>query len=192
MSLPFTTPIQFIALALTLLAGLLLGMAFSSAGRKWRARFEDEREAHNATRERARDELTAAHARIRELETERDQIEAERARLDAALADRRAGGVPAVDPVNDGRDRSSAMRNWLYGGTDVLSRIRGIDEHRERALNEAGLRHFRDIETLPPEDERPLEDHIGVPPGTIADEHWREQAALLRAGNIEEHERRFR
>lgn len=183
-ALPFTTPLQFIALALTLLAGLLLGMALGSGGRQWRTRFDGERDAHNATRERAHAELSAANARIRELQAEND-------RLETALVERRGGAVPATDPAASQGDRSAAMRSWFYGGTDVLTRIRGIDEQRERALNQAGLRHFRDIETLPPEDEVPLEVHIGVPRGTIADQRWREQAALLRAGNVEEHARRF-
>lgn len=185
-ALPFTTTTQFVALALTLLAGWLLGLASSSAGRKWRTRFEEEREAHNATRDRAHEELTSSNTRIRELE-------AENARLQATLAERDDArtGVPDPDPAASDQARSAAMRSWFYGGTDVLSRIHGIDEQDERALNQLGIHHFREIETLAPEDEAPLEGRLGLPNGTIANQRWREQAALLRAGNVQEHARRF-
>lgn len=174
--LPYTTPLQFIGLALALLAGFLLGLASNRGGRKWRDRFEAEEAAHQALRE----ELTVANNRIRELE-------AANTRLERSFSDRRS--APVIDAVPDKRD--SAMRSWFYGGTDVLARIRGIDEHRERQLNQLGIQHFRDLESLPPEDELPLEDRLGLPRGTIVDEHWREQAALLRAGRSDEHARRF-
>jgi predicted flap endonuclease-1-like 5' DNA nuclease len=97
--------------------------------------------------------------------------------------------APVADPAPTKRD--SAVRSWFYGGTDVLARIRGIDEHRERQLNQLGIQHFRDLEDLPREDEEPLEERLGLPHGTIVDEHWREQAALLREGHTEEHAKRF-
>lgn len=175
--LPYTTPLQFIGLALALVAGWLLGMASSSSGRRWRERYEAERDAHQALRE----ELAAANTRIRDLE-------AANSRLERTIADSRPA-VPVADPTPTKRD--SAIRSWFYGGTDVLARIRGIDEHRERQLNQLGIQHFRDIEELPRGDELPLEERLGLPPGTIIDERWREQAALLRAGEIEEHARRF-
>ena len=40
--LPFQSPTQFLALALTLIAGWLLGLGSSSGGAKWRERYEDE------------------------------------------------------------------------------------------------------------------------------------------------------
>lgn len=173
--LPFTTPLQFLGLALALLGGFLLGLASNRSGRKWRDRFEAEEAAHQA----AREDLAAANTRIRDLE-------AANSRLERSIADRRP--IPA-DAVPDKRD--SAIRSWFYGGTDVLARIRGIDEHRERQLNQLGIQHFRDIENLPTEDELPLEERLGLPRGTIVEERWREQAALLRAGRTDEHARRF-
>jgi predicted flap endonuclease-1-like 5' DNA nuclease len=128
-----------------------------------------------------RDELTTANTRIRDLE-------AANSRLERNLADRRVT-APVADPAPTKRD--SAVRSWFYGGTDVLARIRGIDEHRERQLNQLGIQHFRDLEDLPREDEEPLEERLGLPHGTIVDEHWREQAALLREGHTEEHAKRF-
>ncbi|WP_084582198.1 hypothetical protein [Sphingomonas azotifigens] len=173
--LPYTTPLQFIGLALALVAGWLLGMATSAGGRRWRERYEAERDAHAA----ARNELTAANAQIRELETANAQLERRQTEMRA---------LPASDPAPR---RDSAIRSWFYGGTDVLARIHGIDEHRERQLNELGIQHFRDIEDLRPEDELALEERLGLPRGTIVGEHWREQAALLRAGRTDEHLRRF-
>ncbi|OAN58811.1 hypothetical protein [Sphingomonas sp. TDK1] len=174
--LPYTTPLQFIGLALALVAGWLLGLASSSSGRRWRERYETERDAHEALRK----DLGTANTRIRDLE-------AANAKLERNLVDRRP--TPVADPAPAKRD--SAMRSWFYGGTDVLARIRGIDEHRERQLNQLGIQHFRDIEDLPREDELPLEDRLGLPHGTIVEEHWREQAALLREGRTDEHARRF-
>ncbi|WP_010542618.1 hypothetical protein [Sphingomonas elodea] len=174
--LPYTTPLQFIGLALALIAGLLLGLASNRSGRRWRERYEAERDAHQALSE----ELAAANTRIRDLE-------AANSRLERSLADRRP--APVADPAPNKRD--SAIRSWFYGGTDVLARIRGIDEHRERQLNQLGIQHFRDIENLPREDELPLEERLGLARGTIVDENWREQAALLRAGHTDEHARRF-
>lgn len=176
--LPYTTPLQFLGLALALVAGWLLGMASSSAGRRWRERYEAERDAHQALRE----ELATAHTRVRDLE-------AANSRLERTIADRRPATAPVADPAPTKRD--SAIRSWFYGGTDVLARIRGIDEHRERQLNQLGIQHFRDIEELPRGDERPLEERLGLPQGTIVEERWREQAALLRAGETDEHARRF-
>ena len=173
--LPYTTPLQFIGLALALVAGWLLGMATSAGGRRWRERYEAERDAHAAVR----NELAAANTQIRDLE-------AANAQLERRQADMRP--LPASDPAPR---RDSAIRSWFYGGTDVLARIHGIDEHRERQLNELGIQHFRDIEGLRPEDELPLEERLGIPRGTIVDERWREQAALLRAGRTDEHLRRF-
>ncbi|KTF67910.1 hypothetical protein ACNFJ7_08620 [Sphingomonas sp. HT-1] len=175
--LPFTTPLQFVGLALALLAGWLLGMATSANGRRWREQYEQERDQHQAVR----NELSTANTRIRDLE-------AANSRLERNLADRRAPEPAHSDPKSR---RETAMRSWFYGGTDVLSRIRGIDEHRERQLNQLGIQQFRDIENLPREDELPLEERLGVPHGTIVDEQWREQAAMLRSGHAEEHERRF-
>jgi len=49
----FTTTTQFAALALCLIAGWFFGLASSSGGKKWKARYAAEREAHGTYRSRA-------------------------------------------------------------------------------------------------------------------------------------------
>ena len=46
----FTTATQWIALAIALVAGWLLGLASHPGGKKWKARYIAERDAHSATR----------------------------------------------------------------------------------------------------------------------------------------------
>ncbi|MET0307246.1 MAG: hypothetical protein ABW023_00940 [Sphingomonas sp.] len=167
--LPFTTPTQFVALVLTLIAGWALGLASSSGGKRWRERYQDEQ----AARTRADTALKEANQRIRELE-------AERGRLRGA-----AGVVPAAAATEP------AWRGWFGWGRDNLSRIRGVDPARERQLNDLGVKTYREIETMTGDEEAALEKRLGLPSGTIANEQWREQASLLQSGSDEEHLRRF-
>lgn len=48
----FTTPTQYIALAIALIAGWLFGLASHPGGRKWKARYVAERDAHAVTTRR--------------------------------------------------------------------------------------------------------------------------------------------
>lgn len=169
--LPFTTPTQIVALVLTLIAGWLFGLASSSGGRRWRERYQDEQ----LVRSRADTELKAANQRIRDLEAERDKL-------------RSAAGVAA--PVAVAATEPS-WRGWFGWGRDNLSRIRGIDETRERQLNELGVKTYREIETMSGDEEAALEKRLGLPSGTIAGEQWREQASLLQSGSDEDHARRY-
>ncbi|MBN8848122.1 MULTISPECIES: hypothetical protein [unclassified Sphingomonas] len=86
--MPFTTPTQYLALALALIAGWLLGLASHPGGRKWRDRYIAERDAHAATR-------NEADARIRELE-------AENARLGRAAPVTAATIAPNAHRANEG------------------------------------------------------------------------------------------
>ena len=88
----FTTPTQYIVLALALVGGWLLGLASHPGGRKWRERYATERDAHAATRRDAEaklaesnrlgvdarrgtdDRLIQANARIAELEQENARL----------------------------------------------------------------------------------------------------------------------
>jgi predicted flap endonuclease-1-like 5' DNA nuclease len=167
MALPFETGTQFAALALTLVGGWFLGLASRSGGAKWRERYQDEELEHA----RYRDE---AESRIRELERELKTLRAQ---------------APAPVPVDE--PAGGAWRGWFGWGRDNLARIKGIDEAREKRLNELGIKTYREIEKLAPDDEAALEQRLGAPAGTIGEQGWREQAALLRAGNEREHGEKF-
>ncbi len=88
----FTTPTQFIVLALALVGGWLLGLASHPGGRKWRERYAAERDAHAVTRRDAEaklaesnrlttdarrgtdDRLIQANTRVAELERENARL----------------------------------------------------------------------------------------------------------------------
>lgn len=170
MALPFETATQLAALGLTLVGGWFLGLASRSGGAKWRERYQDEELEHA----RYRDE---AEARIRAQDAELKTLR---------------GQPPAPAPVVDAEDGpGGAWRGWFGWGRDNLARIKGVDEARERRLNELGIKTYREIEKLAPDDEAALEQRLDVPAGTIGEQGWREQAALLRAGNEREHAERF-
>ncbi|MFW2852894.1 hypothetical protein ACM61V_13345 [Sphingomonas sp. TX0543] len=71
----FTTPTQYLALAVALIAGWLFGLASHPGGRRWRDRYATERDAHAATRTDADRKLSEANARISELERENRRLE---------------------------------------------------------------------------------------------------------------------
>jgi predicted flap endonuclease-1-like 5' DNA nuclease len=180
--LPFHTPTQFIALALTLIAGWLLGLGSSSGGAKWRERYEDEAGDHAGYRHQAETDLKEANRRIRDLEAECERLK--KSAAEAAVA------VPvAAAAASD--ESGGGWRGWFGWGRDNLSRIRGIDEAREKRLNELGIKTYREIEKMTADDEAALEQRLEMEQGAIAKEEWREQAALLRAGNEDEHSKRF-
>lgn len=77
----FTTATEWAALALTLLGGWLLGLASHPGGRKWRDRYNAERDAHAAARRDADTRLEAADARLRELDGDRGRLGAADARI---------------------------------------------------------------------------------------------------------------
>jgi len=70
----FTSPNQYIALAIVLFAGWLLGLASSSGGRKWRERYAAERDAHASLRRDADTARTTHNARVTELERENARL----------------------------------------------------------------------------------------------------------------------
>ena len=79
----FTTTTQFAALALCLIAGWFFGLASSGGGKKWKARYAAEREAHAGYRKQGDTGLAAANARIAELERENARL-AKAAEVNAA------------------------------------------------------------------------------------------------------------
>ena len=76
-------------------------------------------------------------------------------------------------------------------GKVTFDDVAGIDEAREKRLNELGIKTYREIEKMAPADEAALEQRLEIAPGTVAGQGWREQAALLRAGNEREHAEKF-
>lgn len=168
MPLPFETATQFAALGLTLVAGWLLGLASRSGGAKWRERYQDEELEHARTRDEAEERIRVLQAEVKTL----------RGQLPAAA-------VAAEDKPG------AAWRGWFGWGRDNLVRIKGIDEARAKRLNELGIKTYREIEKMAPADEAALEQRLELPAGTIAEQGWREQAALLAAGNETAHAARF-
>ncbi|MFS2110507.1 hypothetical protein ACCC88_12510 [Sphingomonas sp. Sphisp140] len=168
MALPFETATQFAALGLTLVAGWFLGLASRSGGAKWRERYQDEELEHARYRDEAEERIRALQAEVKTLRSQ----------------------VPAAAPVADDKP-GAAWRGWFGWGRDNLVRIRGIDEPRAKRLNELGIKTYREIEKMAPADEAALEQRLELSAGTIAEQGWREQAALLAAGNEREHAEKF-
>ncbi|TKD53064.1 hypothetical protein [Sphingomonas baiyangensis] len=175
----FSTPTQFAVLALCLVAGWLFGLASAPGGRKWKERLRAEEAAHKATRE----EIATRDARLRELERDRERWEQERAG-GAGVA---AAGTAAAAATAGSRTHGG----WFGWGRDNLSAIRGIDGATEQALRRDGIKTYAAIEALTPDEEAALEARLGFGRGRIAQQQWREQAALLREGQDDEHGRRF-
>lgn len=70
----FTTPTQFLVVALALVAGWFLGLASHSGGRTWRNRYAAERDAHAASRQAAEQRDAASQERIAALERDNAQL----------------------------------------------------------------------------------------------------------------------
>jgi predicted flap endonuclease-1-like 5' DNA nuclease len=79
----------------------------------------------------------------------------------------------------------------ITGKRDDLSRIRGITPQDEPALHGAGYHSYSQLARISREEEGVLEERLGLKPGVIAHEQWREQAALLDARKDEEHGRLY-
>ena len=70
----FSTPTQFAALGLLFIAGWLFGLASHPGGKKWKARYHAERDAHAAAKKDASARATAAEARAVEAEHENARL----------------------------------------------------------------------------------------------------------------------
>lgn len=161
--MPSFTTSQWAILFLVLLLGWLLGLISRAGGKKWRQAYEAERDARIEDRREHAAELEAANARI---------VDLERVRPAAAAA-----AAPTAATLD--------LRK------DDLARIRGIGAAGERRLNDEGIYRYADIAGMSPADEAALERRMGAEDGYIEQEQWRDQAALLAAGDTAEHGRRF-
>lgn len=150
-------------LILALLIGLILGMLISGRG-KYKRLWRDEQQAHRAALKERDARIAGANARIAELE-------------------HRSG------PIGPGT--AAAVAGAAAHGRDDLTRIRGISGQDEIALNEAGYHRYSQIAALNQEQQATLEGRLGREPGLIAHEQWPEQARLLEAGDVAEHERLY-
>ena len=102
----FSTPTQFAALALVFVAGWLFGLASHPGGKKWKARYLAERDAHAAVKKDG--DVRAAAAEKRAVEAERENARlvkaAEAARVAPAVVERQpvVERAPIVDTSRTG------------------------------------------------------------------------------------------
>jgi len=165
----FTTN-QWAILFLVLVLGWLLGLVSRSGGRKWKRAYQAERDA----RADEQAELEAARTRIAELEAARPV-----AAPAAAVVEERVAAAPVT------------TTETLDLTRDDLSLIRGVGAAGQRRLNEEGIYRYSDITGLTPAEEAELEKRLGADDGYIEQEQWREQAALLESGQIDQHRATF-
>ncbi|TCP99993.1 hypothetical protein C8J46_102134 [Sphingomonas sp. PP-F2F-A104-K0414] len=96
----FSTPTQFAALALVFVAGWLFGLASHPGGKKWKARYLAERDAHASVKKDG--DVRAAAAEKRAVEAERENArlvkDVEAARVAAPVVER----APVVDTSRSG------------------------------------------------------------------------------------------
>lgn len=162
----FTDATQWAIVGLAVFLGWILGLLSRSGGSKWKRQAALDRKALETYRHDNDARLAAANARVAELE---------RTRVGGVMAAGTGGGIAGT----------------ARGDRDDLTLIRGMNRAGETRLNELGIHSFRDLEEMRSQDEAELEDRMGAERGYIADQRWREQAALLRAGKTKEHAERF-
>lgn len=150
-------------LVIALVIGWILGLMMSGRG-KFKRLWQEERIAHRTGIKDRDARLEAANARIVELERQRPATIATPAAA-TGLATRTAGAA-----ATGAHDR------------DDLSRINGISQREEVALNEAGYHRYSQIAAINAEQEATLEARLGLKPGTIAHDDWRGQAMALERG----------
>ncbi|MEG8018122.1 hypothetical protein [Sphingomonas sp. LR55] len=96
----FSTPTQFAALALVFVAGWLFGLASHPGGKKWKARYLAERDAHASVKKDG--DVRAAAAEKRAVEAERENArlvkDVEAARVATPVVER----APVVDTSRSG------------------------------------------------------------------------------------------
>jgi hypothetical protein len=114
----FSTPTQFAALALIFVAGWLFGLASHPGGKKWKARYLAERDAHASVKNDA--DVRAAAAEKRAVEAERENARLVRTVPVAAPVTTTAvpvQGRPVVAPVAHSSAMSSGRPAYRADGT---------------------------------------------------------------------------
>ena len=141
-------------LLIALVIGWLLGLMMSGRG-KYRRLWRDEQIAHRQAIKDRDARIETSNARIAELERQ------------------------STGPIGAGT--ATAVAGAVHGRDD-LSRISGVSQAQEVALNEAGYHRYGQIAALNAEQEATLEARLGLKPGTITHEDWRKQADDLAHG----------
>ncbi|MCP8892580.1 hypothetical protein [Sphingomonas faeni] len=96
----FSTPTQFAALALVFVAGWLFGLASHPGGKKWKARYLAERDAHASVKKDG--DVRAAAAEKRAVEAERENARLVKAAEAAPVAAPVVEQRPVVDAARSG------------------------------------------------------------------------------------------
>lgn len=103
----FTTTTQYVALAVALVAGWLLGLASHPGGARWKQRYADEREAHAVARREHEARVAEANARAAELERENVRLAraapVTAATVAPAASARASSAAASAYPVGSGR-----------------------------------------------------------------------------------------
>ncbi|CAN5328728.1 hypothetical protein BH10PSE15_BH10PSE15_13010 [soil metagenome] len=94
-------------------------------------------------------------------------------------------GTPEAAPMGASTPPEPTHGRLGGGARDRLTRIEGVDAALDMRLFELGITRFEDIEKLSDQDEMALELRLALPAGYIAGRQWRQQAAALRAGDLE-------
>ncbi|MET0248909.1 MAG: hypothetical protein ABW164_04190 [Sphingobium sp.] len=155
---------QIALIVVLFVIGLLLGGMMSGRG-KYKRLWRDEQAAHRTMVKDRDARLSAANERIAELERQRND-----------------------GPIGVGT--GAAVAGAVHG-RDELTQIRGVTSQEEIVLNEAGYHRFGQIARMSDEQQATLEGRLGLRPGTITRDEWREQARALDSGRSGEQARRI-
>lgn len=101
------------------------------------------------------------------------------------LAAHEEPAAAAEHPVPDAVAEDDHEPVQIDATLHTLTRIRGIDTTLAAGLGSLGVRQIEDIERLSAEDEKAIEIQLNLPPGQIANQQWRLQAALIGSGEDE-------
>lgn len=117
--------------------------------------------------------------------------ELERERAARIAAEKRIGELERGDRATTTSTTAASVAAAASGARDDLSLINGVGHAHEVQLNEAGYHRFRQVADMTDHQATALEARLGLTAGKIADEEWREQAALLADRKHEEHRSRW-
>ncbi|MET3827448.1 hypothetical protein ABIC16_003141 [Sphingomonas sp. PvP055] len=96
--MPFTTPQQFVLLAVVLVAGWLIGYASAPGTRKYKRQLQDETARNMVYRQETEGHLRAADERVAEQNREIEMLRTELADADRTIAAlRESGPLPPRD-----------------------------------------------------------------------------------------------